>query len=87
MYACPSSLALRVSTVFSPSVLPGSLEWSDTNVYEPHIRARLETAAHFVGSRKRHAGAMHAPAILLRIQGYLSHNKTPTLRTTIGPQS
>ena len=32
---------------FSSSLLLSSLELSDTNVYEPYIRARLGTAAHF----------------------------------------
>jgi len=32
---------------FSSYLLLSSLEWSDAKVYEPSIRARLGTAAHF----------------------------------------
>jgi len=34
----------------SSSLLPSSLELSDTKVYEPQIRARLGTAAHLCGT-------------------------------------
>ena len=42
----PRRLSLRYS---SSSLLLSSLELSDTKVYEPSIRARLGTAAHFCG--------------------------------------
>ena len=44
-----------------PSLLLSSLELSDTNVYEPQVRARVGTASHFYGS-----GA--------RVAAFISHN-------------
>ena len=42
-----SRLLVQVLTFFFSSLLLSSLELSDTKVYEPYIRARLGTAAHF----------------------------------------
>ena len=39
--------ALPEYTLPSSSLLPSSLRLSDTQVYEPQIRTRLETASHF----------------------------------------
>ena len=48
--------ASRASSYTSSSLLLSSLELSDTQVYEPQIRALLGTAAHFCpSSHTRHA--------------------------------
>ena len=41
----PSTVSTRAGS--SSSLLLSSLELSDTQVYEPYIRARFGTAAHF----------------------------------------
>jgi len=47
-----------LAALSSSSLLLSSLELSDTKVYEPQIRARLGTAAHFLRILRRGAQAM-----------------------------
>jgi len=51
----PLAFCWGASRAWSSSLLLSSLELSDTKVYEPSIRARLGTAAHFCGMEFSHA--------------------------------
>jgi len=63
------------------SLLLSSLELTDTNVYEPEIRARLGTTAHLCRVFVVKSSVSLQTECVCAAQGYLAHKKTHPPRT------
>ena len=81
---CTAVQSLKTDQPSASSLLLSSLESSDTKVYEPEIRARLGTAAHFcevVVLKRTSLGTVTAlTSGGLKsggLQGYLAYKKLP----------
>ena len=83
------SFRCRTCSHSPSSLLLSSQQLSDTNVYEPSIRALLGIASRFceVFSSRRWCTEGRRPNPGTYLQGYLAHKKLPPHppRTTLGP--